>query len=43
MLSTIIISIPPSFGGELESFLATGEYLKAWCDNNDQNNNELIV
>jgi hypothetical protein len=43
MLSTIIISIPPSFGGKLESFLVTGEYLKASCDNNDQNSNELIV
>ena len=43
MVSTIIISIPPSFEGELESFLATGEYLKASCGNNDQNSKELIV
>lgn len=36
MLSTIIISIPPSFEGELESFLAAGEYLMTSCGNNDQ-------
>ena len=38
----ISLSVQPSFGGTLESFLADGEYLKASCDTNDQNSSSSI-
>ena len=43
LMLSIILYVKPSFGGNLESFLATGEYLNALCGNDNQNSNESIV